>query len=101
MINYFTLHNYRKHFSIVINGNNVSIFRIENRDKIWEGTVKDIFIGKCCLNEMTEFSEARDDSKWDGNTILLNLEDKKYMFVGDSGLCSLKQKIKLLNLLLM
>ena len=54
MINYFTLDNYRKHFSVVIIDNNVTIFRIENRDKIWEGLVKNIFIGKSCLNEMTD-----------------------------------------------
>ena len=78
MINYFTLDNYRKHFSVVIIDNNVIImfvFRIENRDKIWEGLVKNIFIGKSCLNEMTINSGARDNSIWDGNTILL--EDRK------------------------
>ena len=88
MNNYFTLDNYRKHFSVIINDNNVIIFRIENRDKIWEGEVKDIFIGKSCLNEMTEFSGARDDSIWDGNTILLKLDEKKYMFIGNSGIYS-------------
>ena len=44
MINYFTLDNYRKHFSVVIIDNNVTVFRIENRDKI-EGIfllVKDV-----------------------------------------------------------
>ena len=70
MENYFILDNYRKRFSVNIINNYVHIFRIENRDKIWEGLVKDIFIGKSYLNEMTEYSGAGNDSKWDGNTIL-------------------------------
>ena len=101
MINYFTLDNYRKHFSVVIKNNNVTIFRIEIRDKIWEGLVKDIFIGKSCLNEMNEYSGARDDSKWDGNTIFLELEEKNNCLLEIVGCILLKQKIKLLNLHLM
>ena len=84
MINYFTLNNYRKHFSVVIIDNNVTVFRIENRDKIWEGLVKNIFIGKSCLNEMTINSGARDNSLLDGNTILLEIEDRRYIFIGNS-----------------
>ena len=95
MINYFTLDNYRKRFSVVINDNNVTIFRIKNRDKIWEGIVKDIFIGKSCLNEMTEFSGARNDSIWDGNTILLELEEKNICLLEIMMYILLKQKIKL------
>ena len=54
MENYFILDNYRKIFSVIINNNYVCIFRIENRDKIWEGLVKNIFLGKSYLNEMDE-----------------------------------------------
>ena len=71
---YFTLDNYRRRFSVIINNLNISIFRIENRELIWEGNVLNIFIGKSHLNDMTEFSGARDDSIWDGNSILLELE---------------------------
>ena len=60
MENYFTLDNYRKRFSVIINNNYVYIFRIDNRDKIWEGLVKNIFIGKSCLNEMTEYLDNSD-----------------------------------------
>ena len=97
MINYFTLDNYRKHFSVVIIDNNVTIFRIENSDKIWEGLVKNIFIGKSCLNEMTEYSGAKDDSKWDGNTILLEIVDKKYIFVGNIGVYSFETEDKIIK----
>ena len=71
---YFTLDNYRRRFSVIINNLNISIFRIENRELIWEGNVLNIFIGKSHLNDMTEYSGARDNPKWDGNSILLELE---------------------------
>jgi hypothetical protein len=43
-----------------------------------------IFIGKSILNKMTEFSGARDNPKWDGNSILLELNSKKleYLYIG-------------------
>ena len=97
MENYFILDNYRKRFSVIINNNYVYIFRIENRDKIWEGIVKNVFIGKSCLNEMTEFSGARNDSVWDGNTILLELQEKKYMFIGNSGVYTFETEDKIIK----
>ena len=97
MINYFTLDNYRKHFSVVVIDNNVTVFRIENRDKIWEGLVKNIFIGKSCLNEMTINSGARDNSIWDGNTILLEIENKKNIFIGNSGVFSFETEDKIIK----
>ena len=43
-----------------------------------------IFIGKSILNKMTEFSGARDNPKFDGNSILLELNSKKleYLCIG-------------------
>ena len=73
MENYFILDNYSKRFSVIINNKYVYIFRISNRDKIWEGLVKDNFIGKNYLNEMDEIFY---DPDLDGNTILLELEEK-------------------------
>ena len=62
----------------------LEILAVENHEKIWSETVLKIFIGKSYLNEMTEFSGARDDEVWRGNSILLELEEKKYMMVGES-----------------
>ena len=45
MENYFILDNYRLRLSVIINNNYIYIFRISNREKIWEGLVKNIFIG--------------------------------------------------------
>ena len=41
-----------------------------------------MFIGKSCSNKTTGFD---DDESW-GNTILLQVDDKKYMFVGNTGI---------------
>ena len=59
---YFTLHDIRRSFSVIIIDKHVTIYRIETRDKIWEGIVKDIFIGKNYLNEIL-------DLDCNGNTI--------------------------------
>ena len=46
---------------------------------------------------MTEFSGARNDPIWDGNTILLELEEKKYMFIGSDGVYSFKTEDKIIK----
>ena len=94
MENYFILDNYRFRFSVIINNNYIYIFRISNRDKIWEGLVKNIFIGKSCLNEMDEFFY---NSDLDGNTILLELEEKKYMFIGNMGVYTFETEDKIVK----
>ena len=94
MENYFILDNYRKRFSVIINNNYIYIFRISNRDKIWEGLVKNIFIGKSCLNEMDEIFYNPD---LDGNTILLELEEKKYMFIGNKGVYTFETEDKIIK----
>ena len=38
---------------------------------------KNLFIGKSRVCQMTEFSGAMDNSNFNGNTILLEVEDKK------------------------
>ena len=75
---YFTEHNYGKIFSVIINDKNVTIFRIENRDKIWSGSVLKIFIGKNYINGISGAGDSI------GNSILLEVEEKKYMMVGES-----------------
>ena len=43
--------------------------------------VKNIFIGKSRVCEMTEFSGANDSSDFDGNTILLECGDNEYLYI--------------------
>jgi len=43
---------------------------------------KDVFIGKSPLNKMTKFSGGHGD-EWDGNSILLDMGDNEYIFIGD------------------
>ena len=42
-------------------------------------------------------SGARDDSIWDGNTVLLEIEDRKYIFIGNSGVYSFKTEDKIIK----
>ena len=42
---------------------------------------KNIFIGKAKICAMTEFSEALNISNFDGNTILLECENNKYIYI--------------------
>ena len=60
MENYFTLANCRRLFSVFFNNKFIHNFRSENRDKIWDGLMKDIFIGESCMSELIESSGARD-----------------------------------------
>jgi hypothetical protein len=94
---YYTLDNGGRPFKLDISENNtVSIYElnIEESDKqqkdIYEEKAfktykpKKIFIGKSIVNEMTEFSGAIDNSKWDGNSILLEINEKtlEYVYIG-------------------
>ena len=62
--------------------------------------MKDFFIGKSCLNKSTEFSGARDEVIWNGNINLLEVENKKYIFIRDC-VYSFNTDDKLLNMHLM
>ena len=52
---------------------------------------KNVFIGKSKVCSMTEFSGARDEIGFDGNTLLLECEDNEYIYI--SGLEITKFKI--------
>ena len=39
----------------------------------------------------------RNDSKWDGNTILLKLQEKKYMFIGNIGVYTFETEDKIVK----
>jgi hypothetical protein len=51
---------------------------------------KKVYIGKSPLNEMTKFSGGH-GSKFDGNTILLEISKCKYIYIGEE-ICSFKTK---------
>jgi len=89
-------------FVVFINKNNVTIFRINDDNDFlldWgyeifkkkkyylftkfvkEYNTKKIFIGKSPLIEMTKFSGGH-GKKFDGNSILLNISNNKYIYIG-------------------
>ena len=88
-MNHYCIQNNDKPYYIVsiLNSNKLVIISTfqENRlsyeitrlrpDKIW--------LGNSCVNEMTEFSGEKNDPLWNAYTILLELEEYKYMFIGE------------------
>ena len=75
---YFTQNNNKSYFLVIINNLRVDIIRIDNRQKIWSGIVKNIFIGEHhLLNSLHEYTIVSEQ----GNSILLGLEKYKYMFI--------------------
>jgi hypothetical protein len=88
--------NYARPFCVYIdeNHNQVHIYKKEYRECYQNDELEDytkfigtyspskIFIGESPLNSMTEFS-AGHGPEFDGNSILLKMEQDKYIFIGD------------------
>lgn len=81
----------RPYKCVIYKNNNIEVYcQINNNsDKItydkkatYKFKTKNIFIGKSPFNKMTEFSGGY-GAKFDGNSILLNIDDNKYIFIGD------------------
>jgi hypothetical protein len=92
MKSYYILDNGERPFKVDIENNNVILYKIEyisNSNDIKYSkepilifnNVNKIFIGKSPKNKMTTISGGH-GKKFDGNTILLNIKDKKYVFIG-------------------
>ena len=92
MKSYYVLDNAERPFKVDIENNNVIVYKIEyisNSNDIKYAkepilifnNVNNIFIGKSPKNAMTTYSGGH-GKKFDGNTILLNIKDKKYVFIG-------------------
>ena len=82
---YMIQHNYQSKYLVVINENtHVSVYKYE-RCKFDQPFLsfqeKIIFIGKSKICAMTEFSGALDNTDLDGNPILLECEDSKYVYI--------------------
>jgi len=58
---------------------------------------KNIFIGKSKICAMTEFSGALDNSDFDGNTILLEFEDSKYVYISGYEIFEFRTNDKILD----
>ena len=77
-------HNYRSKYLVVVDGD-VFVYKYENcksDQTVRSFQAKNVFIGKLKVCEMTEFSGAADNSSdFDGNTLLLEFEDRKYVYL--------------------
>ena len=78
-------HNWQSKYLVVINENiHVSVYKYEKckfDEPFLSFQAKNIFIGKSKICAMTEFSGALDNPNFDGNTILLECEDNKYIYI--------------------
>ena len=90
---YQTLDNGGNPFTVKIEDNKVSVYKNNCNEEgdyelefLNEYNPSHIFIGKSIVCPMTIFSGARDDPKFDGNSILLELDPNtlEYVYVGES-----------------
>ena len=90
MKHYVIQHNYRRRYIVVVSDKetliNVVVYNFQ-LDKLCYEIVDvkpiGIMLGNSCDNDMTQFSGARNDECWNANTNLLQLEENKYMFIGE------------------
>lgn len=70
-------------YRVIIRGNHVEVLNNEEEPNfpISSFNCSKVFIGKSYLNDMTRFSGGY-GSEFDGNSILLHLENNKYIFIG-------------------
>lgn len=103
---YKTLDNGGNPFTVKIEDNKVSVYKnnyIEELDDyelefLYNYNPSYIFIGKSIICPMTIFSGARDDPKFDGNSILIELDPNthEYVYIGES-IYSFKAYSKIIN----
>ena len=74
---YFTKNSYISYFYVIINKLYVEIIRVDSRKKVFSDNVNKIFIGEHLLDDIFN----KDVEK--GNSILLELDKYKYMYIGD------------------
>ena len=85
-------YNYQSKYLVIINGD-VYLYKYEKckfDEPFLSFKPKHIFIGKSKVCELTQFSEAIDSFDFDGNTLLIEVEDNEYVYI--SGLEILKFK---------
>jgi hypothetical protein len=103
---YQTLDNGGRPFTVKIENNKVSVYKNDYNEEtddydlefLHEYNPSHIFIGKSIVCPMTIFSGARDDPKFDGNSILLELNPNtlEYVYIGES-IYSFKAYSKILS----
>ena len=86
-------YNYQCKYLVIIDGD-VYVYKYEKckfDQPFLSFKPKHIFFGRSKVCEMTQFSESNDSSDFDGNTLLIEVEDNEYVYI--SGLEITKFKI--------
>ena len=92
--------NYKSRYLVIILDNNVNDYKYEYCKfdlPFLSFQPKNTFIGKSKTCKMTESSEANDDSDFDGNIILLKLEDNEYIYISELEVFKLKTEDKIVD----
>ena len=86
---YLVHHNYSRPFMVVINGNNVKIYKpVDQMSDDYSKLVKEykktqkVFVGKSSVKSETAKRARGHGKKIDGNTILIEVSKGRYCFVG-------------------
>ena len=76
-------HNYQSKYLVIIDGD-VYVYKYEKckfDQPFLSNKPKHIFVRKSKVCEMTQFSGANDSSDFDGNTLLIQVEDNEFIYI--------------------
>ena len=97
----FIMHyNYRNKYLVVIIDNTVYIYEYKIckfNPPLFTFQAKNIFIGKSKVCAMTEFSGANNDSRFDGNTLLIECENNEYVYISGLEITKFKTDDKIID----
>ena len=90
--------NYRNKYLVVID-DNVYVYKYDKCkfDPPFLSFQAEFFFGKSRVCEMTEFSEAEDKVKFDGNTLLLQCENNEYVYISGLEIFKFKTDDKIID----
>jgi hypothetical protein len=85
---YYDIHdNGGRPFRVYIDGSTVSIYKCEGDDQTYDELIKTIKVKNVYIGKSTGLPKGADHGPsstkaWDGNTILLHVSGKRYMYIG-------------------
>ena len=92
-------YNYRSKYLVITDGD-VYVYKYEKckfDQPFLSFKPKNIFIGKSKVCEMTQFSEANDSSDFDGNTLLIEIDDNEYVYISGLEITKFKTGDKIIE----
>ena len=91
--------NYRNKYLVVVDSD-VNVYKHDKckfDNPFLSFQAKDISIGKSKVCPMTEFFEAEDKEKFDGNTLLLECENNEYVYISGLEIFKFKTGDKIID----